>query len=133
VSARNTFEYAVVRVVPRVEREEFVNCGVILLCNERQFLGTGMHLDEARVLALWPATDLAVVRDHLEGFAQVCAGGAAAGPLGHLGLRERFRWLVAPRSTILQTGAPHGGLCDEPAVALDRLLDRLVRLHPVDE
>jgi Protein of unknown function (DUF3037) len=127
VSARYAFEYAIIRVVPRVEREEFVNAGVVLFCDACNFLGARVELDERRLLALCPSIDLAVVKDHLEGFARVCAGGPSAGPIGQLGLRERFAWLVAPRSTILQTSAPHGGLCEQPEASLERLLDQLVR------
>jgi hypothetical protein len=117
----------VIRVVPRAEREEFVNVGVILFCDACNSLGARIDLDEARLLALWPAIDLAIVKDHLDGLRRVCEGGASAGPIGLLSVRERFRWLVAPRSTILQTSAPHAGLCEEPDLALERLLDQLVR------
>jgi hypothetical protein len=114
-------------VVPRAEREEFVNVGAILFCDACNFLGARIELDEGRLLALWPEMDLAIVKDHLEGLARVCMGGVAAAPIGHLTPRERFRWLVAPRSTILQTSAPHAGLCEQPHAALERLLDQLVR------
>jgi hypothetical protein len=104
VSARYAYEYCVIRVVPRAEREEFVNAGVILFCDARDFLRAKIELDEQRLLALCPATDLGVVKNHLDG-----------------------RWLVAPRSTVLQPSPPHAGLCEEPDAALERLLDQLVR------
>jgi Protein of unknown function (DUF3037) len=127
VSVRYAYEYSVIRVVPRPEREEFVNVGVILFCDACNFLGARVDLDEKRVSALWPDIELATLKDHLDGFCRVCVGGASAGPIGHLSLRERFRWLVAPRSTLLQTSAPHAGLTEDPEVSLERLLDQLVR------
>jgi hypothetical protein len=127
VSAHYAYEYAVIRVVPRAEREEFVNAGVILFCDARDFLRAKIELGEGRLLALCPEIDLAVVKDHLEGVCRVATGGVAAGPIGLLTARERFRWLVAPRSTVLQTSPPHAGLCEDPDAALERLLDQLVR------
>lgn len=122
-----SFDYAVVRVVPLVEREEFVNAGVVLFCAEHDFLRAKIELDEARLHALFPAVDLELVRQHLEAFRRVCEGGAGAGPIGLLPIRERWHWLVAPRSTIIQTSAPHSGMCDSPANAMERLLDDSVR------
>jgi hypothetical protein len=127
VPERSTFDYAVVRVVPNVEREEFVNVGVIVSCPSRRFLAAGIELDERRLLALAPAVDLATVRTHLATIPAVCAGGPAAGPIGRLPQRERFHWLVAPRSTIIQTSPVHTGFCQDPAAALERLLDTMVR------
>jgi hypothetical protein len=121
------FEYAAIRVVPSLEREEFINAGVIVLCDTCDFLGARVELSERRLLALAPDADIALVRTHLEAIARVCAGGDSAGPIGRMSLRERFRWLVAPRSTILQASAAHGGLCEEPRALLDRLHERLVR------
>lgn len=126
--ARSSFDYAVVRVVPRVEREEFINAGIILYCLSRGFLGARVELDEARLKALAPDVDVALVRSHLESIPRVCAGGRAAGPVGGLSQKERFHWLVAPRSTLIQTGPVHSGLCEEPAAALEHLLERVVRL-----
>ena len=125
--APSSFDYAVVRVVPRVEREEFLNAGVILYCLSQGFLGARVELDEARLRALAPDVDVALVRGHLESIPRVCAGGRAGGPLGRLSQKERFHWLVAPRSTILQTGPVHSGLCEDPASALEHLMDRMVR------
>ncbi len=115
------------RVVPHVEREEFINVGVILFCDAREFLTARIELDEARLLALFPDADLPLVRRHLEVIPRICEGGPAAGPIGQLPLRERWRWLVAPRSDVLQVSAPHTGLCEAPEEWLERLLDRVVR------
>lgn len=127
MSARVSFDYAVVRVVPRVEREEFVNAGVVLLCLEREYLEARMELDAARVRALHPGADLPRIEEHLAALVRVARGGPDAGPIGRLSLRERFHWLVAPRSTVLQLSPVHVGLCDSPEEALERLLDRMVR------
>jgi DUF3037 family protein len=125
-----SFDYAVVRVVPRVEREEFVNVGVILLCLSRDFLEARVELDRARVLALDPGADLATIESHLLAFTRISAGGEGSGPIGKLSRRERFHWLVAPRSTVLQVSPVHSGLCDDPGCALEDLMDRVVRLRP---
>ena len=124
----HSYDYAIVRVVPRVEREEFLNVGVILSCPAAAFLEARVELDEARLIALAPAADLASIRAHLNSFPVVAAGGAAAGPIGKLTQRERFHWLVAPRSTIIQTSAVHTGRCADPAAALEHLLATMVRL-----
>jgi hypothetical protein len=127
VSAPYAYEYAVIRVVPRPDREEFVNVGVILFCDAREFLRAKIELDEPRLQALCEAIDLTIVREHLEAVGRIATGGAAAGPIGLFTPRERFRWLVAPRSTVLQTSSAHAGLCDDPDAAVERLLDQLVR------
>lgn len=127
-----TYDYAVIRVLPRVERGEFVNVGVIVSCPAKRFLEARIELDERRLLALDPTMDLPSVRAHLAAIAAICAGGAPAGPIGRLSQRERFHWLVAPRSTIIQTSPAHTGCCEDPAAALERLLDTMVRL-PHDE
>lgn len=121
------FEYAVVRVVPRVEREEFINVGALLFCPERDFLCARIELDEARLRALFPDVDLPLVREHLEALQITCHGGEGAGPIGLLPAWERFRWLVAPRNTIVQTSAPHAGLCEDPEQAIERVLETNVR------
>jgi hypothetical protein len=126
--AHSSFDYAVIRVVPRVEREEFVNAGVILFCLERDFLQARVELNEPRLRALWPEVDLDLVRQHLEAIPKVCAGSLDAGPIARLSLRERFHWLVAPRSALIQVSAVHAGLCDEPERALEELLSQAVRL-----
>jgi DUF3037 family protein len=122
-----TYDYAIVRVVPRVERGEFVNVGAIVSSDARGYLAAGFAVDEAKLRALDPAVDMAAVHAALAAIGAICAGGAAAGPIGGLPLRERFHWLVAPRSTMIQTSAVHTGRCDDLAATLDRLLDRMVR------
>ena len=121
------FDYALVRIVPCVERGEFLNVGVILFCRTRRFLDARIELDEARVRALWPAADLDEIRAHLEAIPRICAGGPEAGPIGQLLLHERFHWLVAPRSTVIQTSPVHSGICLDPAATLEHLMDRMVR------
>jgi len=126
VSAQNSFDYAVIRVVPRVEREEFVNAGVIVFCLEQNFLGARVKVDSERLKALWPEIDVELVRLHLEAFPKVSAGDPAAGPIARLSLRERFHWLVSPRSTMIQVSPVHSGICGgNPQEALDRLFERL--------
>lgn len=127
MSERCAFEYAVVRLVPRVEREEFMNVGVILFCDERDFLGALVNLDEGRFRALAPGADVSLAQGHLAAIPRICEGGPGSGPIGQLPLRERWRWLVAPRSTILQTSPAHGGLATDPGEALARLFEELVR------
>jgi hypothetical protein len=126
VPAPCSFDYAVLRVVPRVEREEFVNAGVVLFCSERDFLGAKVALDRERLRALSPDVDLAVVEEHLAAVPRIAAGGEGSGPIGRLTTRERFHWLVAPRSTIIQVSPVHSGLCGDPAAALERLFERMV-------
>ena len=126
--ARCSYDYAVIRVVPRVDREEFVNVGVIVSCPAREFLEARIELDAARLLALDPALDLPALRAHLAPIPLICAGGAAAGPIGRLSPRERFHWLTAPRSTIIQTSAAHAGQAADPAAALERLMATMVRV-----
>jgi hypothetical protein len=132
VPARDLFEYAVIRVVPRVEREEFVNAGVIVFSKARNFLAARVRVDERRILALWPDADLDLIRQHLDAIPRVCAG-TEAGPIGALSQRERFHWLVAPRSTMIQVSAVHGGLCDSPDDVLQRLFDQFVPAAAVPE
>lgn len=124
--ALSSFDYAVLRVVPRVEREEFLNAGVILLCLEHRFLAARLHLREERFRAVWPDLDLSLIRSHLEAFAKVCQGDENAGPIAHLSKRERFHWLVAPRSAVIQVSPVHSGLCGSPAPTLDKLFQELV-------
>lgn len=124
--ALSSFDYAIVRVVPRVEREEHVNAGVILFCLERDFLGARVEVNEPRLRALWPEIEIELIRQHLEAIPRICAGGPDAGPIGRLSLRERFHWLVAPRSTIIQVSPVHAGLCESPERALDELFRQMV-------
>ncbi|HEV3031519.1 MAG TPA: DUF3037 domain-containing protein [Polyangia bacterium] len=123
------FSYAVVRVVPRVEREEFVNAGVSLFCAERRYLGCRL-LDPtrlaARLRALAPHVDANEIVRHLETWRAVCEGDATAGPIAAMSVSERFHWLVAPRSTSIQTSAVHAGIADDPAATLAHLFETLV-------
>jgi hypothetical protein len=118
VPARASFDYAVVRVVPRVDREEFVNAGVILFCRTRRFLGARIGLDGARLRALDAGVDLEEVDRALGAIPRICQG---EGPIGKLSLAERFHWLVAPRSTLVQMSSVHSGLCEDPRRELDHL------------
>ncbi len=118
----SSFEYAVLRVVPRVERGEFLNVGVVLFCKGRGFLEAAIEFDAARLAALEPGTDAALVRSHLDALARVCRGGEDGGPIGRLTQAERFRWLTAPRSTILQCSEVHEGVCESPAEALEHAM-----------
>jgi hypothetical protein len=124
--ARSAFEYAAVRLVPRVEREEFLNVGVVLFCRTRRFLGAWLQLDQPRLAAFAPGLDLAAIEEQLAHFALVCRGGAPGGPIGELPQQERFRWLTAPRSTLIQPSPVHCGLCSEPRAALARLAERML-------
>lgn len=122
-----SFDYAIVRVVPRVERGEFLNAGVILFCSTRNFLGARVELDRERLLAIAPSIDFASIESHLQAIPIVCAGGPAAGPVGELSQRERFHWLVAPRSTVIQVSPMHAGVHHDLEAALDKLFEKLVR------
>jgi hypothetical protein len=124
----SSFDYAVVRVVPRVERGEFINAGVIVFCLEHRFLEARVQVDEARLKALWPEIDLELVRKHLEAIPRICAGDATAGPIARLSQRERFHWLVSPRSTIIQVSPVHSGLCEEPGQTVEQLSRRLLEV-----
>jgi hypothetical protein len=121
------YDYAVFRVVPRVEREEFVNVGVIVSCPARDFLEARVELDEQRLMALDSALDVESIRAHLATIPAICAGGEQAGPIGQLSQRERFHWLVAPRSTTIQISPVHTGWCENPNEVLEHLLNTMVR------
>ncbi len=118
-----SYDYAIVRIVPHVEREEFINVGVILLCRERRFLDARSKPDAARLAALAPDLDTTAAQAQLDLIQQICAG---AGPLGELTQAERFRWLTAPRSTALQVSPAHAGLCAAPKAELDLLFEKLI-------
>ena len=118
-----SFDYAAIRVVPRVERQEFINAGVVVFCLEKRYLAARIHLDEQRLKALWPGIDVELVREHLEAIPRICAGDPAAGPIARLSQRERFHWLISPRSTIIQTSPVHTGLCE----STDELPERLAK------
>ena len=125
-----TYDYAIVRVVPRVERGEFVNAGVIVSCDATDTLESRTELDEARVLAIDPGADLDAIRAALAAIGVVCAGTAAAGALGALSPRERFHWLVAPRSAVIQTSPVHTGRTLDCGNALAHLFATMVRPQP---
>jgi hypothetical protein len=127
VPAELTYDYAVVRVVPRVQRGEMINVGVILSCADADFLEARIEVDEKRLLAFDPTLDMDAVRAHLATIPAICAGGPEAGPIGELPSRGRFRWLVSPRSTVIQMSPVHAGRTSDPAACLDRLMDQMVR------
>jgi hypothetical protein len=124
---RSQYQYAIVRVIPRVDRGECLNVGVVLLCRPRRFSGARTLLDTARLAAFAPDLAPALVQPHLEAIEAIARGDAAGGPIARLGIAERFHWLVAPASTIIQPSPVHTGLTDDPAAELDRLVDTLVR------
>ena len=125
--ASHAYDYAIVRLVPRVERGESINAGVILSCPGLDFLDARIELDEARLLALDESVDLDGIRAHLATIPRVCRGGAEAGPIGELPARARFHWLVSPRSTVIQVSPVHTGRTDDPAACLEHLLETMVR------
>jgi len=127
VPAEHTYDYAIIRVVPRVDRGELINVGVILSCPAVEFLEARIELDAARLLALDPSIDVEATREHLDIIPRVCRGGAEAGEIGALPQRSRFHWLVSPRSTIIQMSPVHTGRTADPEKALDRLLETMVR------
>jgi hypothetical protein len=131
VHAHSSYDYAVIRIVPRVEREEFVNAGVIVWCRTKDFLEARFDLQEARVRALDPNADLEAIHNHLESISVICRGGETAGPLGKLSKRARFDWLIAPRSTIIQASPAHTGWCTNVADTLEHLLNVMVRPVPI--
>lgn len=126
MSAEVTYDYVIVRVVPRVERGERINVGVVLSCVDSEVLACRIELDEARLLALDPAADIDAVRASLAVIPRVCAGGPEAGDIGALPARGRFRWLASPRSTMVQTSPVHTGRTTDPAATLDRLFTSMV-------
>lgn len=123
---RSSFEYAVIRVVPRVEREEFLNAGVVVFCLEKRFLSARVWVDAERLLALWPHTDLDVVQRHLDAIPAICAGREDGGTIAAMPIRERFHWLVSARSTMIQTSPVHAGLCESPERELEKLFSEFV-------
>ncbi len=124
--AKHLFEYAVVRVVPRVEREEFINAGVILFCKSQKFLQVKYLLDEKRLQAFAIELDASAVASNLKAFEQICLGTKEGGAIGELDMASRFRWLTATRSTVLQTSKVHPGFCEDAAQTLDKLFIELV-------
>jgi hypothetical protein len=127
VPVEHTYDYAIIRLVPRVERGEQINVGVILSCPAADFLEARIDLNPSRLLALDPSLDVDAARAHLDVIPRVCRGGPAAGELGALPQRGRFHWLVSPRSTIIQMSPVHTGRTDDPEKTLQRLLETMVR------
>lgn len=125
--ANSSFDYVIVRVVPHVERQEFINVGVILFCRTRRFLDACIEVNPERLRALAPQINLAQVVAYLNLIPQICAGDSTH-PIGRLSQAERFHWLVTPRSTSVQVSPVHSGICTEPAAALERLMNEMVRL-----
>ena len=124
---RSPYQYAIIRVVPHVERGEAVNVGVVLLCRSDGFVGARTQLDQARLKAIAPDADIASIERHLEAIERVAAGDPRGGPMARLTTAERFHWLVSPASTIIQPSEVHTGLTDDPSAELDRLFEVLVR------
>jgi hypothetical protein len=127
VPAECTYDYAIVRIVPRVERGEQINVGVILSCVDDDFLQARIEIDPARLLALDPTLDLDEIQASLATIPAICRGGAEAGPIGELPARGRFRWLVSPRSTVIQMSPVHTGRTNDPEAALEKLVETMVR------
>jgi hypothetical protein len=133
VSAEYTYDYAIIRVVPRVERGEMINVGVILSCPDVDFLEARIEVDAARLQALDASLDVETTRANLDMIPRVCRGGAEAGPIGELPQRSRFHWLVSPRSTVIQLSPVHTGRTGNPSATLDHLLDKMVRARKSGE
>lgn len=123
---RVIYEYSVIRLVPKVEREEFLNIGVILFSKRKKFLGMKYLIEKDKVLSFSKGVDLDNIKRYLEAWQLVCQGGKGSGPIGQLDMASRFRWLVAARSTIIQSSRPHPGLCEDPEVVLGYLFQRYV-------
>ncbi len=124
--ATSSYDYAIIRIVPYVERGECINIGIILFCRTRRFLGMLLHLDQQRLSVFAPQLDFPSVQQQLEHLLWVCDGKEGSGPIGQLPQSERFHWLVAPRSTIVQSSSVHSGMCSDPEVTLQDLLKKLV-------
>ena len=125
--APSSFDYAIVRLVPNVEREEFINVGVILFCKTRRFLDARIELDQKRLASLEPNFDVTKAQEHLELIPRICRGDNS--PVGRLSQAERFHWLITPRSTVIQISPVHTGLCADPAEALEHLLETMVKVN----
>lgn len=123
---QHSYEYAVIRVVPRVEREEFLNVGVVLYCRKRNFLQVRITVNDALLCAFARHEDVAEIKEHLLAFERIAGGGKDAGPIGRLDAASRFRWLTATRSTVVQSSKVHPGLCSDPEATLTRLHEKLV-------
>jgi hypothetical protein len=128
-SATHVYDYAIVRVVPRVERCEFINAGVIVSFQSPKLLACGFDLDEARLLALDPKADVEAICEHLAAFERICVGGQGSGPIGELPVRQRFYWLTSARSSIIQTSPAHTGRAANAVDVVEHLLERMVRVR----
>lgn len=126
--AKDVFEYAIIRVVPRVERGEFLNVGVVVYCRSQSFLQVKITLDDTRLLALFPGIDLDCIKSHLRSFEQICQGGPVASPIAKLDATSRFRWLTARRSSVIQASEVHPGLCHDASATLQKLHTELVEI-----
>lgn len=124
---RLLYDYAVIRVLPRVDREEFLNVGVLLYCQPRNFLRAACSIDEGRLKAFAADVSRETLEEHMLSIERICSGGSDAGPIGRLPIGERFRWLTAPRSTVVQTSSVHTGLTSDPEATLEDLMNKLVR------
>ncbi len=123
---KHLFEYAVIRIVPRVEREEFLNVGVVVFCKKLNFLQMKHCIDEARILAAFPAADISDIQQHLQAYENISHGQSSAGPIAALDTASRFRWLTAKRSTIVQSSPVHPGFSADPAITLQKLYEQQV-------
>lgn len=128
MQGQDLFEYAVIRLVPRVEREEFLNVGLILYCARKKYLKTVFKLDEVRLTAFCKDSDLRELNRNLDAFVNICKGSAEGGPIGQLDIASRFRWLTATRSTVLQSSKVHPGFCSDPEKKLQQLYNEMVLL-----
>ncbi|WP_164112893.1 MULTISPECIES: DUF3037 domain-containing protein [Sphingobacterium] len=126
MSERTVYEYAVVRVVPRVERDEFINVGVALYCRRQRYADVKLHIDEIKLKALYADVDIVVVKQHLESFRQICRGDKGAGRIAGLEQAERFRWLTANRSTLIQCSVTHPGMCISAEETHQELFEKLI-------
>lgn len=126
MAERTSFDYAVLRIVPRVDREEFLNAGLLMFCLAHKFLDARVHVDAALVRAFAPGLDVDAAWQHLQAFPKICSGDPNAGPVARLTLRQRFHWMTAPRSTIIQVSAVHCGMCDSPSATFEQLFQQLV-------
>lgn len=126
MQGKHLFEYAVIRVVPRVEREEFINVGIVLFCKQQRYLKTAFSLNEERLLPLCPTLDVTEIKTYLDAFEKISRGAKDGGPIAQLDLPSRFRWLTATRSTVVQSSKIHPGLCGDLDAALEKLFQQLV-------
>lgn len=123
---KQVFEYAIIRVLPRVERGEFVNAGVVVYCKKQSFLKAMIQFDENRIKSLYKEADVTEINNHLKAFEQICLGNLDAGPIASLDIPSRFRWLTAKRSTVIQASEIHPGLCTDPHEVLEKLFEQMV-------